>query len=482
MVRASLIGSVSLLALLFAFTFTVPATAQEVPSGTEIVCEVYEYLVSQGLPIPPGLDAGSCDGGGGGGGGEPPVPGETQCSDLIDNDGDGLIDFIPGNPLGDPDCDNLTDDTESTPVPDPTEDSLALCTDRIDNDEDGSSDLSDTDCASFKPKLTVAKVVVNDNGGTKVVADFPLFVNGSSVVSGAENSFDAGTTTVSETSDASYDPTFSGDCDSSGDIMLAAGDVKTCTITNNDKAAGGDGGGGGYSQSSYYSQASYGGGGGGGGGNGPIADSGAIAPAESAVLGAAAEAVQNAIACDLYLTSFIRPGANNNDVDQVKRLQSVLKNFENAPVEETGVYDDASESAVHALQTKYASDILSPWGITRSTGFVYLTTRKKINEIYCKSAKEFPLSEEEQRLIESARQNTVTVPSAVAEPRDATPVSQETRVNEDVGVRENSEVQTAAAAGATTQTETKQSPTESPLKKIWRPVGDLLSRVLDRLR
>jgi hypothetical protein len=86
------------------------------------------------------------------------------------------------------------------------------------------------------PKLTVTKVVVNDNGGEKVVADFPLFVDGNSVVSGAQNSFNAGPHTVTETSLASYAATFNGDCAPDGTITLALAEVKTCTITNDDIA------------------------------------------------------------------------------------------------------------------------------------------------------------------------------------------------------------------------------------------------------
>src|SRR5439155_114843 len=37
------------------------------------------------------------------------------------------------------------------------------------------------------PKLTLVKTVINDNGGTKQVADFPLFVNGSPVTTGVAN-------------------------------------------------------------------------------------------------------------------------------------------------------------------------------------------------------------------------------------------------------------------------------------------------------
>ncbi|MDQ7814672.1 MAG: hypothetical protein RDU25_02640 [Patescibacteria group bacterium] len=84
------------------------------------------------------------------------------------------------------------------------------------------------------PKLTVTKVVVNDDGGTAVVSDFPLFVDGDAVTSGVENTFSSGTHTVSETNLAGYVGTFGGDCAADGSIALAEGDIKSCTITNDD--------------------------------------------------------------------------------------------------------------------------------------------------------------------------------------------------------------------------------------------------------
>jgi hypothetical protein len=85
------------------------------------------------------------------------------------------------------------------------------------------------------PKLTVTKVVINDNGGTKVVSDFPLFVDSTGVTSGVKNGFNAGSHTVSETGQTGYSQTISGDCASDGTITLALGDDKSCTITNNDQ-------------------------------------------------------------------------------------------------------------------------------------------------------------------------------------------------------------------------------------------------------
>lgn len=84
------------------------------------------------------------------------------------------------------------------------------------------------------PKLTVTKVVVNDDLGEKVVADFALFVNATPVTSGVQITGTIGTHTVSETPDSGYTGVISGDCTADGTITLEAGDVKSCTITNND--------------------------------------------------------------------------------------------------------------------------------------------------------------------------------------------------------------------------------------------------------
>ncbi|HUC88594.1 MAG TPA: hypothetical protein VMR49_01000 [Candidatus Paceibacterota bacterium] len=77
--------------------------------------------------------------------------------------------------------------------------------------------------------ITVINVIV---GGTKGIADFPLFVNGSPVASGDTNSFNAPAAyTVTETSNPNYLTTFSGFCPN-GIVTLTLGTPKTCTITN----------------------------------------------------------------------------------------------------------------------------------------------------------------------------------------------------------------------------------------------------------
>ena len=89
------------------------------------------------------------------------------------------------------------------------------------------------------PKLTLVKTVKNDNGGTAVVSDFPLFVNGNPVTSGVATTLSANVLyTATETNKAGYAPSaWGGDCAANGTITLQPGDDKTCTITNDDQTA-----------------------------------------------------------------------------------------------------------------------------------------------------------------------------------------------------------------------------------------------------
>ncbi len=86
--------------------------------------------------------------------------------------------------------------------------------------------------------------------------------------------------------------------------------------------------------------------------------------------------------CDHYLTEYIRYGANNNP-EQVKKLQSFLNEHEGESIPVTGFYGEITLAAVNRLQTKHASEILTPWGITEPTGYVYITTQRFINDKKC---------------------------------------------------------------------------------------------------
>ncbi len=79
-----------------------------------------------------------------------------------------------------------------------------------------------------------------------------------------------------------------------------------------------------------------------------------------------------------YITTYMRKGMNNNPVE-VRKLQYFLKTFESLDVEITGRFDDKTEQAVMVFQARYPLDILAPWDITLPTGYVYITTKNKIN-------------------------------------------------------------------------------------------------------
>ncbi len=83
--------------------------------------------------------------------------------------------------------------------------------------------------------ITVTKVVDNDFGGTAQPNDFSLKLEGNAVLSGVAVPVNPGTYTASETLAAGYEfDGFSGDCDASGDVTVALGENKSCTLTNSD--------------------------------------------------------------------------------------------------------------------------------------------------------------------------------------------------------------------------------------------------------
>lgn len=351
------------------------AYADEGSLGEDIVCDVFTELGN--LPLPPGAE--HCADSGSGeedNEGEFP-PAESQCSDGIDNDGDGKTDFAPV--IGDPGCSDIFDNDEGTDacpegehwdngqcVPDTTE-PTDVCPnlDEVQETVPEGYHLEDGQCVE---DAAPADVCPNIDGLQESVPEGKEIVEGNCV------------------------------------------DISS--------------GGGGYSQGSYgggsYSQAAY------GGGNGPIAGTAISYPAgPGAVLGlATSTATDTSISCDQYLTSFIKPGADN-DVEQVKRLQSFLNEFEETNLEVSGIYDASTTAAVHAFQTEHADTILMPWGIKNSTGFVYLTTRKTINDIRCeKLGIAFPLTAEEKAIIEKSRDlpAPTAVPVPVQKPAAVVPV------------------------------------------------------------
>src|SRR3989338_3412537 len=248
------------------------------PSGSQILCYLNNLEFVNGVPILhppiPIFDVGECAG-----------PDITECSNAIDDDGDGLIDLSDpachsdgnaGNPSSydpthddesdfvsqcrdgidndgdgktdfptDPGCASQGDnsETDGSAGGGGPEDTLALCSDSADNDGDSLIDLLDPDCEEFQPKLVVLKLVVNDNSGTSTVSDFSLFIGTTtsattSVSSGATTTVAVDSWNVGELQKAGYTATFGGDCNGAGVVSLGIGQTKTCRISNNDVAPG----------------------------------------------------------------------------------------------------------------------------------------------------------------------------------------------------------------------------------------------------
>jgi hypothetical protein len=100
--------------------------------------------------------------------------------------------------------------------------------------------------ATLHATLHVVKDVENDDGDDQHADDFTLYVklSGTDVAGspalgvaspGRTYLLAAGTYVVSEDEDSAYNQSFSGACNASGSVTLAAGETKTCTITNDDK-------------------------------------------------------------------------------------------------------------------------------------------------------------------------------------------------------------------------------------------------------
>jgi uncharacterized repeat protein (TIGR01451 family) len=115
--------------------------------------------------------------------------------------------------------------------------SYANCADiKLDNGESATCTITNDD---QQGTLTVEKVVVNNDGGTKVASDFSFQVNGGAATAfnaGGTNvlSVNNGTYTVTEVADSGYTTSYSAGCTANA---IGNGQTGTCVITNNDKPA-----------------------------------------------------------------------------------------------------------------------------------------------------------------------------------------------------------------------------------------------------
>lgn len=293
-------------------------------------------------------------------------PAPPACSDGEDNDGDELVD------MDDPGCEDEDDTSEVDPV------TPAQCADGLDNDSDGLTDLADPGCEDASDNdetdpatpAQCADGLDNDNDG-KIDMEDPGCANAGD---NDETNTNGGGGDEPECNDG-LDNDNDGRTDMDDDGCESASDDDE-TDEEVSSSSGGSGG-----------------------------RRGGLVLGEATVY----------FSCDQFLTAYIRSG-QANDLGQVARLQYFLNEFEGASLTVNGVYDAATLAAVNAFQSKYASEVLTPWGISGPTGYVYFTTRKKINELYCKGTNQFPLTAAQQQIITQTRAGVAPSTQAQARP------------------------------------------------------------------
>jgi len=367
----------------------------------------------------------------------------AQCSDTVDNDGDQFIDSADPGCHTDADSDNLdsydpNDNDETNPadvcanldgiqltVPNglisvdgncvPPSPPTPQCSDSIDNDEDQFIDSADPGCHSdgdpdnpdsYEPndddetdptdicanlegiQLNVPEGLVQD--GDNCVAPQPdvvsvnLTANPETIDKG-QNSTLSWTSENAITCEAGWTSATS----TAGSQVVSPESTTVYSLTCGNGTASST-----ATATVNIETPSSGGGGGGGGGSGR---SGGNAPVVGVVLSASI----SPNSC-FYLRDYMRRDFDNDPLEVLK-LQAFLINFEgHSNVSLTGVFDQATFDAVSEFQMKYFKDILEPWGHTGPTGYVYITTMKKINEIYCQRL--FPLNEAQINEIIAFRQ------------------------------------------------------------------------------
>ena len=130
-------------------------------------------------------------------------------------------------------------------------------------------------------------------------------------------------------------------------------------------------------------------------------------PINSPVAQIAVEVVEDMpkATCSPLLETYISPSGTNSR-DEVGELQFFLRTIEgDTTVSLTKEYDAATIRSVHAFQMRYADDILTPWGMTESSGYVYYTTQKKVNELWCDDI-DFSLTEKQVEEMQQFKERT----------------------------------------------------------------------------
>lgn len=106
------------------------------------------------------------------------------------------------------------------------------------------------------------------------------------------------------------------------------------------------------------------------------------------------ETIATSSSCGRYLLEYMKKGSVTNPWE-VKKLQLFL-NAQGIDTPITGVFDALTDASVRAYQTRESNDILKPWVTAgfmeqaEATGYVYKTTRWKINNTVCSQSEQYP--------------------------------------------------------------------------------------------
>ncbi len=92
--------------------------------------------------------------------------------------------------------------------------------------------------------------------------------------------------------------------------------------------------------------------------------------------------VLSAEECGKYLLEYIHIRKHNNP-EEVTKLQLFLNDYMKKNLEINGVYDQPTFDTVKEFQVKEKEEVLEPWEIEEPTGYVYITTQRRINNIKC---------------------------------------------------------------------------------------------------
>lgn len=115
-------------------------------------------------------------------------------------------------------------------------------------------------------------------------------------------------------------------------------------------------------------------------------------PTTPTVLGASVGPNGEMLSCAPYLTTFMKIG-NANNVEEVKKLQTFLNEFNGANLPITGFFGPMTFQAVKNLQAKYSNDILKPWDLAglsvnlQPTGYAFKMTQWFVNTHKCPDVK-----------------------------------------------------------------------------------------------